>query len=212
MKRILFLSALVVGLLAGQASAAMFELDNATAQQFTSGVILSGVGDTDTLTYGPLLTPPNPYGRPTMSGNIGFQGGLLDGVGGDTAAIAEVYGLNLGLSGSGYDGIRTYFQNDNDDAWSFQLFYVETSGVEYNSGTYVSLAPGGGWTYLTAPAASSGSLDLANIQKMGFRVSGDFGSDGSSDTFHVSIVPVPGAVLLGILGLGAVGLKLRKYA
>jgi len=26
------------------------------------------------------------------------------------------------------------------------------------------------------------------------------------------LVPVPGAVLLGILGLGAVGIKLRKYA
>jgi len=39
---------------------------------------------------------------------------------------------------------------------------------------------------------------------------------GDGDAFiyvpDTSYVPVPGAVLLGILGLGAVGLKLRKYA
>jgi hypothetical protein len=40
--------------------------------------------------------------------------------------------------------------------------------------------------------------------KVGFTARG-----GSID---VSVVPVPGAVLLGILGLGAAGLKLRKYA
>jgi hypothetical protein len=32
------------------------------------------------------------------------------------------------------------------------------------------------------------------------------------DNMVYSVVPVPGAVLLGILGLGAVGVRLRKYA
>jgi hypothetical protein len=31
-------------------------------------------------------------------------------------------------------------------------------------------------------------------------------------SLDVSVVPVPGAILLGILGMGAAGLKLRKYA
>jgi len=33
-----------------------------------------------------------------------------------------------------------------------------------------------------------------------------------SDDFHVSLVPVPAAVILGMLGLGAAGWKLRKFA
>jgi hypothetical protein len=34
----------------------------------------------------------------------------------------------------------------------------------------------------------------------------------NSGSVDVTVVPVPGAVLLGVLGLGAVGIKLRKYA
>jgi len=39
----------------------------------------------------------------------------------------------------------------------------------------------------------------------------DDGATGMGDV-AVSVVPVPGAVLLGMLGLGAVGIKLRKFA
>lgn len=210
MKRML-LFLMVVGLFAAQASGDVYKLDYGTATQFTSGAILPGAGDTDTLTYGPLLTPPNPYGVPIMSGDVGFQGGLLDGAGGDTAATVEIFVAgNAGLSGSGYDGITSYFQNDNDDVWSFELFY-DDGGGERSSG-FVGLAPGGGSAWLTAPAAVAGSLNLANITKMGFRVMGDFGAQGSSDTFHVSLVPVPGAILLGVLGLSVAGIKLRKFA
>jgi hypothetical protein len=39
-----------------------------------------------------------------------------------------------------------------------------------------------------------------------------FNSDYSTNaTFTMSVVPVPGAVLLGILGLGVVGVKLRRF-
>jgi hypothetical protein len=38
------------------------------------------------------------------------------------------------------------------------------------------------------------------------------GAGTTSFDLHSTVVPVPGAVLLGILGLGAAGLKLRKYA
>ena len=38
-----------------------------------------------------------------------------------------------------------------------------------------------------------------------------FQSDGTGN-FNDTVVPVPGAVLLGMLGLGATGIKLRKFA
>ncbi len=39
-----------------------------------------------------------------------------------------------------------------------------------------------------------------------------FPSFGEFSNVSVSLVPVPGAVLLGILGIGVAGLKLRKFA
>ena len=54
-------------------------------------------------------------------------------------------------------------------------------------GSLIQLSTTGGWFSAGAYSTDSGSVDA-------------------------SVVPVPGAVLLGILGLGAVGVKLRKFA
>jgi len=214
MKRF-FLFVLVLGVLAGQASAAMWELDLPTAQQFTNAAIMSGVGDTDILFFGSfLITPPNAYGVSPMRGLIGFQGTIKDGTGGDTLAAAQIDtgGTISGLSGTGYDGVTAFFANDNDDQWEFELFYA-VGGTEYNSG-FVGIngtvVGPPNTAYLTAPFA--GILDLGGITEIGFRVRTNFGVDGASDTFHVSVVPVPGAILLGFLGLGAAGIKLRRFA
>lgn len=173
-----------------------------------------GLTDEDTLTAF-YITPPEAYGVTPMRGAIGFQGSLRDGTGGDVSATAEIYADSpTGLSGTGYDGIKAFFANDDDDQWFFELFYV-VGGTEYNSGFVGINGSDAGpphTAYLTAPFASAGYLDLAQITNIGFRVKIDFGTDGASDTFHVSVVPVPGAVLLGMLGLSAAGLKLRRLA
>jgi len=56
-----------------------------------------------------------------------------------------------------------------------------------------------------------------DISEIGFYVRANFWPDdkfgpSSPDTFRVSAVPVPGAVLLGILGLTAAGVRLRRFA
>jgi hypothetical protein len=123
-------------------------------------------------------------------------------------------GGNPGLTGTGYDGITSYFQNDDQSRWSVQLFYV-SGATEYNSGAFMELLPVGDSIYLST-GAPVGGLDLSTITSIGFRVKGiNMGGTNPnypsySDDFHISVVPVPAAFLLGLLGLGAAGLKLRK--
>lgn len=144
----------------------------------------------------------------SMSGDVGFTAQLWD-TDQDNIAIAKVYFEDY-MPASPYDGITSYFENDDDDIWSVQMFYI-IDGTEYNSGEFVELA-GGAHTYLTI----MGAVETDDIDEYGFRVMGIMtGKDGNpsqGDAFHISVVPVPGAVLLGMLGLAAAGVKLRKFA
>lgn len=51
-----------------------------------------------------------------------------------------------------------------------------------------------------------------NTEVLAYTFTGLAGDIGSGSVLGVVTVPVPGAVLLGILGLSAVGIKLRKFA
>jgi len=226
MKRFLLFT-LVIGLFAVQANAAMWELTEVVAKGFTTytnvGDAADNIGtlliydDPTTQIFGP---PSGNYGSTgnIMSGAVGFVASFTDVSSDFDAVIAEVsYGGSPGLPAAPplYDGITSYFQNDNDDNWTVDLFYSDASGI-YFSGP-VTLAPSGGSAYVTVPAPGGlGSLSLATITDMGFRISGVMdglgGNPSSPDAFHVSLVPVPAAVLLGMLGLGVAGWKLRKFA
>jgi len=220
MKRIVLFT-LLIGLFSVQADAGLWELDRTTALGFTTYTNIGGAGDAigslnvydgpGNRVYGTGVT-----GYPSMSGVVGFTTTTFaDGGDADTTTTAEIsYGGNPGLTGSPYDGITSYFENDNDDIWSVQLFY-QIGATEYNSGAYVTLAGLGGSAWLST-GAPMGGLDLSTITDIGFRIQGNMtglgGNPSNPDSFHVSLVPVPAAVLLGILGLGVVGWKLRKYA
>jgi hypothetical protein len=226
MKRFL-LSTLLIVLFAAQANASLWEVDEATAlgfQEFTIGATdfntdgLAVYNGPVTLVYSSTGTAGPFYGGTQMSGAVGFVGTI-----GDTSAPTggttqmNIFDSTPGLTDTTiYDGITMYVQNDNQSHWNYQLFYV-AGGVEYNSGAPVHLVDGTStWLSTGSPI---GGLDLDTITKIGFRIFGhnlssttDPKEPSNPDTFHTSVVPVPAAVILGMLGLAVAGWKLRKYA
>jgi hypothetical protein len=219
MRRIL-LSTLVIGLFAVQAKADLWQVDKSEALNFTSYAVTGGIEKSDFGVYdgrdtlvslAETYTSPT-YGGKTMSGQVGFSATLAtDKV--DGYVTMDIYDDSPFLSGTGYDGISMYIQNDNQSDWSYQLYY-DIGSNEYTSGDFVTLAPGGTSTWLSTGAPSS--FDLADITRIGFRIQGHMTGiapdPSTSDTFYTSVVPVPAAVILGVLGLGVVGIKLRKFA
>ena len=199
MKRIL-LTTLVVGLLAGQASAAMYELDAPTALTFTKQA--GSVGDITTLD---LVTDNILLYNIPMELQVGYQGRLEDGQGGDRTAWIKIG--TTGLSLSGYDGFTTALANDDNSRYYYQVYAVDTVGEQISG-------------YESAGVGAVRGLSVAttgDISEIGFYVSANFWptdpiGPSSPDTFRVSAVPVPGAVLLGILGLTAAGVRLRRFA
>jgi hypothetical protein len=208
MKRVL-LSVLVVALLASQASAAMYVLDYATAKQFTQ---LNTPGVLDKLQL--VMAKPGTPGSTVFFSNGDYTPGTED--------YGESMQLDIGFLGlcqknsvitiglnnpglTGFDGYGAAVANDDDDPWTFRLFATDSGGTDYTAWTTVNGYGTAGpyLTYLSIP-----SVDFSTLTSLGFEIRGD----RSMDVFHVSVVPVPAAVLLGMLGLGAAGIRLRKFA
>ena len=189
------------------ASADMFTLNVSTALQFTNTSVSAG----DAIAFYGVTTSAVTYGT-SMTGQVGFYGTINDDDAGDKLVeVTFSAGNNAGLSGV-FDGITSFFANDDDDIWSIQLFFVDSGNIERNSGAFVPLGTDDS-TYLTVNQAIP---DMSLIKDIGIRIQGNLTNlnDNPSDPdgFHISTVPTPTAVILGILGLGAVGIKLRKYA
>jgi hypothetical protein len=213
---------IVVGLIAGQASAATFELNKTTAKYFQQvsllsssdngnlGLVIDKSPGTIWYTDGSLGSA---YGH-AMQGAVGFVGTLGDGPDPGppdfaTMLIGTNYsGSTVSVSGT-YDKYQAFIANDNDDPWTVAVYLDDGSGLQF--GTWQTLTPGtSAWSTLNLGSA----VDFSTLTDIGIAIRGDFstGSPSNPDIFHVSVVPVPAAVLLGILGLGVAGLKLRKHA
>ena len=223
MKRILLIT-LVICLFAVQANAGPYYMDATTAAGMRQLSISSGdIGNLYYVGYNPGALADRVYGiyssfGATMTLDVGFTGNLNDNGGGDSA-IAQIGLINivgwdflpLGLTGS-YDSFNLPISNDNDDIWRYQAYVTVGNTI---TPTYIS-----GWTTLTEDTATTltvsfgGNLDFSTVTGIGFKIEWvpSLNDGRLSDEYHTSVVPTPAAVILGILGLGVVGIKLRKYA
>lgn len=203
MKRVLF-TVLAVGVLASQASAAMYVLDPSVAHQFTQinaptasnklqlGIDWPGTASgTAFLTNGDFAPPADVYGV-TMQLNVGFVGYLGGG---------QVITIGASPTLAGFDSFGASIANDDDDPWTVQLYAIDGGGT-HTSG-WIALGSNS-QTFLTVP-----SVDFSTLSGLGFEVKGE---RFPADNFNVSVVPVPAALILGLLGMGAAGLKLRRFA
>jgi hypothetical protein len=210
---------IVVGLAAGQASAASYELNKTTAKYFQQTSVISS---TDIGNLGLVIdkspgtvyysdgTVGSSFGA-TMQGAVGYVATLGDGPDPDQLGTILIGSTSTGVVSGTYNRYRAYVANDNDDPWQIALYVDDGSVTTFSS--FVTVLPNN-YTWINYDLGSD--IDFSTL-KLGIAVRGIFtglanAQPSNPDIFHVSVVPVPAAVLLGILGLGVAGLKLRKHA
>ena len=144
-------------------------------------------------------------------GAVGYVATLGDGPDPDQFGTILIGSTSTGVVSGTYSTYRAYVANDNDDPWQIALYVDDGSGPTLSS--FVTVAPNN-YAWINYDLGSD--IDFSTLD-LGIAVRGIFtglpnAQPSNPDVFHVSVVPVPAAVLLGILGLGVAGLKLRKHA
>ena len=221
MKIRLIIIALAICVIATPAMADMYEMDTTTAAAMLQiGSVSTGdeggleyVGYNDGQSAGDEIWGPtwNSYDADTMIYAVGFSGFLKD-LDDDGDAILRIGLSTPSLPSDDYTGFMLPIANDNDDVWQYRA-YVTTTGTTYSAGD------DGDWTTVYADTATTlivdlgGAIDFSTVTGIGFDIRWNTSlNERKGDFFSTSVVPVPAAVILGILGLGVAGIKLRKYA
>jgi len=224
MKRIFLFISMLVGLFPGAASAAMYyQMDPATAAGMTlQTVSYKDSGDLYYVGYNPgtadgdkvwsVGTHHTYDGTMTMTYAVGFSGYLEESseeTSKNDSAIATIGLSSPGLTGT-YDGFLLPVSNDDDQTWRYAS-YVETSALGLKRSDWAQLGPG-----TQTNLIYTDRLDFSTVTEIGILIQWkpSVNGDSASGDFHTSVVPVPvpAAVLLGMLGLGVAGMKLRKFS
>ena len=156
-----------------------------------------------------------------MEYSVGFAGTMYSGEQGPSGEADLTIGLynasGLGISGV-YDAFLLPLSNDNDDTWSYQAFVTYNLGegeVTVDSGSFVDLIS----DTQTNLLVSTLGLDYSKVVGIGYTIKwlninnpDYYGGYRTGDAFHTSVIPVPGALLLGLIGVASIRLKLRRFA
>ena len=233
MKRILLFT-LLIGLFAVQASADMYTFDVPTAAglrdvfwsdtQTPANNVLQWMG------YKPGATADTIYdydavangygGSHPMYYAVGFTGDVTDNDGSgdgeayveigamDDAALLAAINADLAALSGGLTDFYLPISNDNNTHWSYKL-YVDDSTNGRTETAWLPVGDLGDGDQITLHLTLTSAV--TSVYDIGFGIRWKNTAD-SGDQFHTSIIPVPGAVLLGILGLSAAGIKLRRFA
>jgi len=227
MRKVLFLSICLVALLAisSVSKADIYEMDTPTARLLrdmhwsdtetpTSNVIKyigDNPGDLADRIYGSDLF----YGSDEpMIFKVGFSGDLTDYSKDGVADVWIGLGTNVSSLPSGtYDSFVLPVANGDNQIWQYKLYAITTG--DYGTEDYISTS----WKTLVGGSSANlsldfvGGLDFSTLTDLGLIIRLNQSEiHGYSDNFHTSVVPVPGAILLGLLGMSAAGIKLRRFA
>ena len=118
------------------------------------------------------------------------------------------------MNGTDADGINTILHSDTTaDAMQRAIWYLEGENLGIStglSGTYINWANdavnmgGSNDSWYNLWGNTIGDIRVMNLWKYA-----DYTGNAQDQLVRV---PLPGAILLGVLGLGVAGLKLRKFA
>jgi hypothetical protein len=174
-----------------------YSMPNVNAGWFEIGLITKSERDRALVTYGVASYMFNQsafmMGMKGSSGNVVMPSdyaGDFPGGTGQEQSIGSSFTFDLKLVPSGTAG-GTEYLSINGGVYGTGLAYGRDNWNNY------------GWSF---PAE-----DLSSAYLIAQLYTWDAGQTYSVSFENVAAVPVPGAVLLGVLGLGAAGLKLRKH-